>query len=502
MAGKVWLVGAGPGDIGLMTVKGKALLEKADVIIYDHLVGNEILSSLDDGKKLINVGKLAGHHPIPQEQINRILVEEAQKGQKVVRLKGGDPFLFGRGGEELGELRKCKIPFEVVPGVTSSLAVPGYNGIPVTHRDFASSVHIITGHKKHGQKEDMDYEALVRAGGTLVFLMGVTALSDIRRKLLEAGMNPDMPAAVLQEGTTAGQKRVLATLGDLEEKVKEAGILPPAIIVIGQVCRLAENLSWREELPLFGMRIALTRPRKLMSSLAEKLRIKGAEVLELPAIDTVAAEENQRLERCFAQIDRYHWIVFTSQTGVQVFFEQAKRRRLDIRKLSGAKFAVIGEGTKAALCERGIYADLIPDIFDGESLGRTLADQEIKGKHVLIPRAEKGNMQLVPILEQAGAFVEDVAVYKTVYHAGRAVSVKEEIEKGKIDIVVFTSSSTVEGFAAVTEGMDYSGVRAACIGRQTAETAAKYNLKCWIADRATLEDLTELIVKMKLQQRF
>ena len=220
MTGKVWLVGAGPGDLGLMTVKGKILLKEADVIIYDHLVGNEILSSLDDSKKLINVGKLAGHHPIPQEKINQILVEEAKKGQKVVRLKGGDPFLFGRGGEELVELKRCNVPFEVVPGVTSSLAVPAYNGIPVTHRDIASSVHIITGHKKQEQEDDMDYEALVRTGGTLVFLMGVAALPDIRKKLLKSGMSPDLPAAILQEGTTAGQKRVSATLGDLEEKAK------------------------------------------------------------------------------------------------------------------------------------------------------------------------------------------------------------------------------------------------------------------------------------------
>ncbi|MCI8560001.1 MAG: uroporphyrinogen-III C-methyltransferase [Dorea sp.] len=497
MTGKVWLVGAGPGDLGLMTVKGKILLKEADVIIYDHLVGNEILSSLDDSKKLINVGKLAGHHPIPQEKINQILVEEAKKGQKVVRLKGGDPFLFGRGGEELVELKRCNVPFEVVPGVTSSLAVPAYNGIPVTHRDIASSVHIITGHKKQEQEDDMDYEALVRTGGTLVFLMGVAALPDIRKKLLKSGMSPDLPAAILQEGTTAGQKRVSATLGDLEEKAKEAKISPPAIIIVGKVCGLSDILSWREELPLFGMRIVLTRPRALISSLAERLRFLGAEVLELPAIDTVPAEKNERLPQCFMQIGTYDWIVFTSQTGVHIFFEQAKREKFDIRKLSGVKFAVIGEGTKAALSERGIYAELIPEVFDGESLGHALADQEIRGRHILIPRAEKGNELLVPILEEAGALVEEIAVYRTVYHAGKAVSVKEEMEKGKIDIVVFTSSSTVEGFSAATKGMDHSKIRAACIGRQTAETAARYNMKCFTAPKATLDALTELILDMR-----
>lgn len=496
MEGKVWLVGAGPGDIGLLTVKGKAFMEEADVIVYDHLVGNEILSSLDDKKKLINVGKLAGHHPISQAQINQILVEEAKKGYKVVRLKGGDPFLFGRGGEELMELKRRGIPFEVVPGVTSSLAVPAYAGIPVTHRDFASSVHIITGHKKQAQKEDTDYEALVRTGGTLVFLMGVTALPDIRRKLLEAGMRPDMPAAILQEGTTAGQKSVLTTLENLEERAKAAQVCPPAIIVVGEVCTLAETLSFREMLPLHGIRIVLTRPRALIADLADRLRKEGAEVLEFPAIHTEMPKVNQKLSHCFEHIEEYDWIVFTSQIGVQVFFERAKQEQVDIRRLSRACFAVIGEGTQTALRERGIYAEVMPEVYDGESLGKVLAEHGIRGCRVLIPRAEKGNRQLVPILEQAGASVEDVPLYRTVYHKSKAVSVKAELEKGKIDVAVFTSSSTVEGFAAATEGLGRSKIKAACIGRQTAKTAEKYGMQCYVAKKATPEALTELILEI------
>lgn len=497
MAGKVWLVGAGPGDAGLLTVKGKAVIEKADVIVYDHLVGNEILSSLDDKKKLINVGKLVGHHPIPQEEINRRLVEEARKGQRVVRLKGGDPFLFGRGGEELAELGKYGIPFEVVPGVTSSLAVPAYGGIPVTHRDYASSVHIITGHKKRGKQEETDYKALVKTGGTLVFLMGVTALPDIRAKLLEAGMRPDMPAAILQEGTTAGQKNVTGTLEELEDKARETRICPPAVIVVGEVCRLSGTLSFRERLPLFGTRIALTRPRKVISALAERLRDEGAEVLELPAIDTKALESNEKLAGCLERIEEYDWIVFTSQAGVEVFFDKARQERVDIRRLSEAKFAVIGEGTQAALRQRGIYADMMPKVYDGESLANALADRGIRGARILVPRAEKGNEFLVPILERAGAAVEDIPVYRTVIHTGGTVSVKTELEKGKIDLVVFTSSSTVEGFAAAAEGASLSKIRAACIGRQTAKTAEKYGMQCYIAEKATLDALTELILRME-----
>lgn len=496
MTGKVWLVGAGPGDKGLLTVKGRALLQKADVIIYDHLVGKEILSLLDDEKKLINVGKLAGHHPIPQEEINRILVREAGEGKKVVRLKGGDPFLFGRGGEELSSLKRQGIPFEVVPGVTSALAVPAYNGIPVTHRDYASSVHIVTGHKRKGHKEDTDYRALVRAGGTLVFLMGVTALPDIIRKLLDAGMRPDMPAAVLQEGTTAGQRKVTAVLSSLEDRAKEADIRPPALIVVGEVCRLSQELSWREELPLYGVRIALTRPRRLMPVLAERLRAAGAEVLELPAIQTAAVKDNQQLFCCFKQIEKYDWIVFTSQAGVQVFFDEMKQENVDIRRLAKARFAVIGEGTRAALWERGICAEIMPEVYDGETLGHVLAGQGLRGSHILIPRAKKGNERLVPILMQAGAAVEDVPVYQTCACTGGAVSIKEELQKESLDIVVFTSSSTVEGFVSAAGGAHVSGIRAACIGRQTAQTAAKYQMRCCVAKQATMEALTELILEM------
>ena len=286
--GKVWLVGAGPSDPGLFTLKGKRVLQKAEVVVYDALAGQAILSMIPEDAEKINVGKRASHHLMPQEEINKILVKKALEGKRVVRLKGGDPFLFGRGGEELELLKVHQIPYEVVPGVTSAIAVPAYNGIPVTHRDFCSSVHIITGHKKKGDTYDIDFEALVRTKGTLVFLMGVTALADICDGLLKAGMRADMPAAILQQGTTAGQKRISATVSTLPEEVQKQGIQTPAIIVVGEVCALADRFAWHEALPLAGRKILVTRPKELISQMAEKLRREGAEVLELPAIKTEA----------------------------------------------------------------------------------------------------------------------------------------------------------------------------------------------------------------------
>ncbi len=499
MEGRVWLVGAGPGDEGLLTVKARDILLEADTLVYDHLVGKNILLKYGMGKELIDVGKTAGHHPIPQEKINKILAEEAKKGKKVVRLKGGDPFLFGRGGEELEKLRAWGIPFEVVPGVSSALAVPAYNGIPVTHRDYASALHIVTGHAGKGKENNINYKALVESGGTLVFLMGVTALESIVEGLKKAGMRPSMPAAVLQEGTTAGHRRVVADIATLVQKASEAEIRPPALIVVGGVCSLSEKLDWYEKLTLTGMRIFLTRPKELVSSMAEKLRNKGAEVLEIPTIDTIPIKENRLLEDVLKKIKQYDWIVFTSQVGVRIFFEKMREYKIDIRDLWRARFAVIGEGTKKVLEAQGIFPDVIPEMYDGVSLGKKLGGQNIKNKRILIPRAEKGNRELVPILEKAGAQVLDLPVYRTVYRDiwGIPLSIKDEIESGRTVYAAFTSSSTVEGFVKAAQGADLSRLTAACIGRQTADTAEKYGMRCYIAEKASIDSLTELLERIR-----
>lgn len=496
MSGKVWLLGAGPGDAGLMTRKGNAILQDAQVVVYDHLVGREILAGIPAGKRMINVGKIAGHHPIPQKEINQILVREASRGKKVVRLKGGDPFLFGRGGEELEELEAAGIPFEVVPGVTSALAVPAYAGIPVTHREYASSLHIITGHKRKGEAPGCDYDALVKTGGTLVFLMGVTALPEIVDGLLQAGMSQETPAAVIQEGTTARQRKVVSTLGTLTDSVIKAGIAAPAIIVIGEVCRLSDSLGWYEKLPLQGVRVLVTRPRELISTLSEKLRRKGAEVMEVPAISTEPVID-ERLRQCLEEEKEYDWVVFTSQIGVRIFYEYLEKENLDIRKLWKASFAVIGEGTARALKSHGIQPDLMPQVYDGESLARELIKQGVHGKQILIPRAAAGNEKLVPMLEAAGASVADVPIYVTRYETCEGIDLCREINEGRIDYVTFTSSSTVRGFAAVSKGADYQRFTAVCIGRQTMETAQDYGMKCVVAKQATIDSLTEQIERIQ-----
>ena len=496
-AGKVWLVGAGPGDIGLFTLKGEAVLQQADVVVYDSLVGEGVLARIPEHARLINVGKRASHHTMVQEDINKVLLEEAQKGNKVVRLKGGDPFLFGRGGEELELLSENGISYEIVPGVTSPISVPAYNGIPVTHRDFCSSLHIITGHKRAGQTYDIDFRALTQTKGTLVFLMGIAALEDICKGLLNGGMDPDMPAAVLQKGTTAGQKRVVATVSTLNAEVDRQGIETPAIIVVGKVCSLADRFAWYEKLPLAGWKVLVTRPRQHISKTADLLRKKGAEVLELPSICTVPVEDNSRLYEAFEKLAAYQWIIFTSPVGVEIFFDEMDRKEMDVRSLGQAKIAVIGEGTKKKLKEHHLLADFVPSVYDGETLGTEIAKELQGDEKILIPRAEAGNKKLTELLEQTGAKVDDIATYTTCYEKSRLIDEKKEFETGSVDCVVFTSASTVKGFVEGTPGLDYTSVKAACIGKQTKAAADAYGMQTRMVKKATIESLIELVEEMK-----
>ena len=498
--GKVWLVGAGPGDAGLFTLKGQEVLNKAEVVVYDSLVGQGVLTMIPESARLIYVGKRADRHTMPQEQINEILLEEAQKGYRVVRLKGGDPFLFGRGGEELELLSRNHVPYEVVPGVTSPLAVPAYNGIPVTHRDFCSSLHIITGHKRAGKEYDIDFKALVDTKGTLVFLMGAAALKDICAGLLNAGMDPAMPAALLQKGTTAGQKRIVADVGTLPEEAQRRGVETPAIIVVGKVCALADTFAWYEKLPLEGWKVLVTRPRNRSSRTAELLREKGAEVLELPSIKTVPLKDQGLLHAAMEKMETYQWMVFTSPTGVEVFFDELKKQKKDIRSLCGVRVAAIGQGTASALEQRGLLADLVPSVYDGDTLARELAEKLGGGERILIPRALKGNENIVPILEEKGASVDDIGIYETVYESGRLIDPRKELKAGNIDCVVFTSASTVKGFVESTKGADYSGLVAACIGKQTKAAADQFGMETYMSEKATISCLIDLVEKIKAQK--
>lgn len=495
MKGKVWLVGAGPGDVGLMTLKGREVLSQADVVVYDALVSGGVLGLIPEGTKLVFAGKRSGNHFLRQEETNKVLLEEALAGKRVVRLKGGDPFVFGRGGEELELLVEHGVPFEIVPGVTSAFAVPAYNGIPVTHRDFCSSVHIITGHRRADHSYDIDFDALVRTKGTLVFLMGIAALPDLMNGLLAAGMDPEMPAAVLERGTTSKQRRVSATVGTLERVCSERVIQTPAIIVVGKVCGLADTFGWAEKRPLAGVRVLVTRPKDLVSTLANLLREKGAEVLELPAIRTVPVKDMTDVDAAIERLSKggYDWLVFTSPSGVSIFFDRLIALH-DLRALNGAKLAAIGQGTQKALLKYGLRADFLPSVYDGETLGRELRSVCAPGSRVLIPRAAIGNHELIEELEKGEDFeITDVATYDTEYADSDVIDERGEIERGDIDFAVFTSASTVRGFAAAVPDVDYSRVNAVCIGKQTAAEARKRGMRTWVAEKATLEALVKAV---------
>ena len=503
--GKVWLAGAGPGDASLLTLKAARLIEKADVIVYDALISAETLSRIPENKEVIYVGKHAGDHPVPQEEINRILVREAEKGKQVLRLKGGDPFVFGRGGEELELLIRAGIPFEIVPGVTSAAAVPAYAGIPVTHRDYASSFHVITGHARKGGRVDLDFPALVRLKGTLVFLMGLSAMEFLLNGLTEAGMDPDTPAAVLENGTCAGQRRVTATVGTLKEASDRAGIKTPAIIVVGKVCALSSQMHWAEDRVLGGRQFLVTRPRQSSSSLAERLRDLGAQVIEMPAIRTESICPNRRLREALETFGTHadqEWLVFTSPAGADLFFDQLMELGMDLRSLlaRGAKvrIAAIGSGTAAALRKRGLIPDLVPRVYSAAALGETLAETAAEGSRITVARAEKGSEELLPPLLKAGLDVDDIPLYRTLYETHPLLKdrIRELLEQGRIDAVTFTSASTVRGFTGALECADYTGIRAVCIGEQTAAEAAKYGMQIQVSDQASMDAMVGKIVEL------
>lgn len=511
--GKVWLVGAGPSDPGLFTLRGRQVLQDADAVLYDALVGPGVAAMIPDTAEKIYVGKRSDDHTMIQRRINRLLLEYALDGKKVVRLKGGDPFLFGRGGEELELLAAHRIPFEVVPGVTSALSVPAYQGIPVTHRDICSSVHIVTGHHQEGAVNHVDYEALVRTEGTLIFLMGVASLGDICRGLLDAGMDPDVPAALLMRGTTAHQERILSSLGTLRQEAKRRGVKAPGIIVVGEVCALAERFSWYEKMPLGGMKLLLTRPQERISETSRKLRDLGAEVAEIPTIQTVRRKNNPALRQALRRLEQYEWIVFTSPSGVRIFFGELRDQRLDLRRLGGIRIAAMGNGTGRELERYGLYPDLVPEVYDGEHLGKALAGAAQPGARVLIPRAAAGNRALNEALSRLEA--DDIPIYDTVSAGAEALDgCREDLKNGEIDAVIFTSASCVRGFASMTEGMCYSetgmekdtdrevsrdmlyGLKAVCIGQQTAREAQSLGMQTIVSEKADMDSLTECLIRM------
>ena len=490
--GQVILVGAGPGDPGLLTIRGREALLNAEVVVYDRLVGPEILSMMPESAEKINVGKQASHHIVPQEQINQILLEKALEGKRVVRLKGGDPFLFGRGGEELELLSQHHVPFQEVPGITSPIAVPAYAGIPVTHRDFCSSLHIITGHQRAGMPLHINFKALVEATGTLVFLMGVTALPQICQGLLDAGMDPQMPAAVIEKGTRPEQRPILSTLSQLPQKAKEEKVESPAIIIVGKVCSLSPDFDWFDQLPLKGRKIIVTRPKDRAGTLSSRLRSLGAAVTEFPCIETLPMDPCPQLDRAMDRVDDFSWLAFTSPAGVSTLMDWLDRKDLDVRALGRIHIAAIGPGTDRELRNHGLKADLIPEIYDGAHLGSAMAEAGIRGK-VLILRAQWGTEALTEELDAAHIPYEDVRIYETRFSCPEASEILELLDPQDPPVVTFTSASTVKGFHAALGSFDSKALIGACIGEQTRQEAHKLGIPTVTAKKATMDSLIQAI---------
>lgn len=490
MSGTVTLVGAGPGSLGLLTLRGAEVLRTAEVVVFDRLVGEEILSLIPAGAERIDVGKDPGHHPVPQSRINEILLQKALEGRNVVRLKGGDPYLFGRGAEELELLQVHGVPFEVVSGVTSALAAPAAAGIPVTHRDWASSLHIVTGHARAGKPLDINFAALKEAGGTCVFLMGMAALEGICAGLLSAGMDPETPAAVVERGTLPVQRKLVSTLERLAEDTRRAGLSNPAVIVLGSVAALSEGCDWFSTRPLFGQKVVVTRPKGRGEALCRRLRALGAQVLECPTIATVSFLNLDKTKNVLNITDSVQWIAFTSAAGVETFFDALWAAGYDLRRVAHHPFAAIGPATARAMERRGIRPDCVPEIYDTAHLADALAE---RSESVLLLRSSQGSPELPRILRERGVRCEDVAVYETVPSAPHP-ALTDWLREGKT-LVTFTSGSTVRGFAeALPSGTDLSRLLGVSIGAPTAAVCAQYGIPTLVAEEATEEGVLERIV--------
>jgi len=495
--GKVYIIGAGPGDPGLLTVKAVRCLEKSDVLVYDYLVSPEILNYARADARLIYVGKKGGHHTASQDEINRVLVQEASEGNTVARLKGGDPFIFGRGGEEAEVLFEAEIPFEILPGITSAIAVPAYAGIPLTHREHTSTVAFVTGHEDPKKdKSRIDWEKLSGIE-TLVFLMGVKNLPQIVASLLENGRSPNTPVAIIRWGTTPDQFTLSGTLGDIAGLAEKKKVTSPAIFVVGEVAGLREKLNWFETKPLFGRGIVITRPEKQAGELASLLSEEGARIIHFSTIEIVPPEILDDLDRALANIEDYDWIIFTSANGVRFFFDRLSTRGKDVRDLKGIKICTIGPATKAAIEKRGIPVDIVPEEFISEGVVAALKGQDMQGARVLIPRAEVARDVIPEGLKELGATVDVAVAYRTVSSGRDGKELEKLIEEGKVDVITFTSPSTVNNFVTIV-GEDFNlpeNIRIACIGPVTEKAAQKAGLRVDIMQGPY--EITGLVSAMK-----
>jgi len=503
--GKVYLVGAGPGDPGLITVRGKYLLERAEVVVYDYLASRKLLKHVPKDAVFIYAGKKGGaKHMHTQEEINQMLVDHALAGKTVVRLKGGDPFIFGRGGEELEKLYEAGVPFEVVPGVTSATAAATYAGIPITHRDYTASVAFITGHEDPTKENsNIDWSKLATGAGTIVIYMGIKNLPIIVQNLLKYGRDPKTPVAVVRWASTPEQRTVVGTLDTIKDIVADAGIKPPSLIIVGEVVTLRKTIDWYEKRPLFGKKIVVTRTREQASTLMVGLEENGANCMECSTIDIQPVDSYKVLDGELERLKEYHWILFSSLNGVTYFFERLFSKGMDARDLNGPDIAAVGKSTADLLHQYGINADLIPSEFTSEGLAESLLDLGVEGRNILIPRAEKGREILPETLRGAGAQVTIAPVYKNLAPVGRKEELRQELEAGLIEMVTFTSSSTVRNFLTMVDAESeeklkqlLSGVKIAAIGPITAKTVTDNGLEVHVQpEEHTIPEMIEAIVK-------
>lgn len=498
--GKVYLVGAGPGDYKLISLKGRECIEEADVIIYDRLADDRLLGFARSEAELIYVGKASSEHTLRQEDINRLLVAKAKEGHNVVRLKGGDPFVFGRGGEEALELVNEGVPFEIVPGVTSAIAVPAYAGIPVTHRGVATSFAVVTGHEEPGKADSgICWSKLAKGVDTLIFLMGIENLPAISSNLISNGRSPDTPAAVIRWGTKPEQEVLVTTLGQAAEEVAKRGLKPPAVFIVGEVVSLRNQLAWFDTKPLFGKTILVTRAREQASALSDRLEALGAKCYEAPAIKIVPPESFADLDRAIGCLKTYNWILFTSVNGVDYFFRRLHAAGLDSRALGGCKVAAIGVPTATRLLEYGLIADLVPAEFRAEGVIAAFHDELKSGTRILIPRAEVAREILPEKLCEMGAEVSVVTAYRTVTADTDGQSLVARLAAGDVDLVTFTSSSTVTNLLELL-GRDTSlltNTKVACIGPITAATCLENGITPdMIAEDYTIQGLVSSICIM------
>ncbi len=510
MKGKVYLVGAGPGDPGLLTVKAARLVRDADLIVYDYLANPDHLRFAKPEAAKICVGKGFRHHRISQERINRLIIASARKGQTVLRLKGGDPYLFGRGGEEALYLRKHRIPFEVVPGVTSATACGAYAGIPLTHREHNSSVTFLTGHRAHDEKLDtVDWDQIVALNGTIVIYMGFYNLGKIVERLLAAGLPPQTKIAVIQWGTLPRQKSCGGTLEDIEKHVAKKGLGAPSIIIVGDVVALKNELAWYERLPLFGKKIVITRMKDKAGALTEKLTELGAEVLEFPTIEIVPLRDYSKMDSAIKSIPHFDWLIFTSAYGVDAFFDRLKERhKKDARGLQNVRIASVGPGTSSTLAQRGIHADLEPRHYETKAIVEAFRSRysNLKGKKLLLLRADIAPTELEEGLSKLGAATKRVNAYLTKFPKAVPAEVKKELLGGGVDFVTFTSSSTVSHFVKIL-GLKKvkkiaKTVKFASIGPVTSGTLRSYGLRPSCEAKVfTIDGLVEAIKNYKGQPR-